>query len=603
MLNNVLVSATVALLIFPAGIAGVSRAAEAPSTEKQAHFNGLIFVTPAMTNDILLPTNLPDFRYRSNEISIFAAPGEYEPATFSIYAMTELKDVTVEAGVLKGVTKNIPAPAVDIRVVKCWYQGGHPNRPGDVKFLNPELLLKDDDFLRIDTEKLTNILKSPDAPRDADELQPVTIPVDTQKQFWVTVHVPEDALPGNYQGVIRIETADGGSARIKLALEVLPIILAEPMLEYMIYYGAGRLDPAGVGECTRNPRSEYVLLKSEEQYRAELRNLKAHGITQPMIAQDPVQNPDGSYDFSLLERAMTLVQEAGFGEIPLLYLPYGRNAVGTQKTPEAIEEMLKWVEGVITLSEKHGFTDAYFYGIDEAKDEALPAERLAWQAVRDAGGKVFVSAYAGFFDVVGDLLDLDLFGTAPVVKDVADKMRALGHRMYGMRNSPVHTTSTPLTTRCNYGLGNWLAGFDGSCDFSYQFAHGNIYDDSDNQNWDYVYAYPTVNGVIDTLQWEGWREAVDDIRYLTTLLQAIEQAKAKGGGQTALCEDAERWVAGLRAEIDAEKFYRNTKNWFGLPGDNVRGIDPRINFEGRDMQDIRRQMATWILRLQGGVQQ
>ena len=36
---------------------------------------------------------------------------------------------------------------------------------------------------------------------------------------------------------------------------------------------------------------------------------------------------------------------------------------------------------------------------------------------------------------------------------------------------------------------------------------------------DHVFAYPTSNGVIDTIQWEGWREGVDDTRYLATLIK------------------------------------------------------------------------------------
>ena len=35
---------------------------------------------------------------------------------------------------------------------------------------------------------------------------------------------------------------------------------------------------------------------------------------------------------------------------------------------------------------------------------------------------------------------------------------------------------------------------------------------------DHVFAYPTSAGVIDTIQWEGFREAVDDVRYLATLI-------------------------------------------------------------------------------------
>jgi hypothetical protein len=35
--------------------------------------------------------------------------------------------------------------------------------------------------------------------------------------------------------------------------------------------------------------------------------------------------------------------------------------------------------------------------------------------------------------------------------------------------------------------------------------------------------YPSANGVIDTVQWEGYREGVDDVRYLATLEKLISE--------------------------------------------------------------------------------
>ncbi|MFL2869417.1 MAG: hypothetical protein ACJZ8O_01600 [Pirellulaceae bacterium] len=80
------------------------------------------------------------------------------------------------------------------------------------KRLVPELLLKDDDLVRVDSENETNSVRStaedgstkylsasgkdPKAleelrPVDAATLQPVTIPAGTMKQFWLTLHIPQ----------------------------------------------------------------------------------------------------------------------------------------------------------------------------------------------------------------------------------------------------------------------------------------------------------------------------------------------------------------------------------------------------------------------------
>ncbi len=37
--------------------------------------------------------------------------------------------------------------------------------------------------------------------------------------------------------------------------------------------------------------------------------------------------------------------------------------------------------------------------------------------------------------------------------------------------------------------------------------------------------YPAIGKPVDTIQWEGWREGVDDVRYLSTLLHLMDEAE------------------------------------------------------------------------------
>jgi len=71
------------------------------------------------------------------------------------------------------------------------------------------------------------------------------------------------------------------------------------------------------------------------------------------------------------------------------------------------------------------------------------------------------------------------------------------------------------------------ANYDGASTFSYQAnSAGSTWNDFDNPvQRDLMMTYPTVTGVIDTIQWEGYREGQDDIRYATTL--KLEIAKAR----------------------------------------------------------------------------
>lgn len=116
------------------------------------------------------------------------------------------------------------------------------------------------------------------------------------------------------------------------------------------------------------------------------------------------------------------------------------------------------------------------------------------------------------------------------------------HRIwsYGLPNVRVEQ---PATFRRNYGLAVWHAGFDGACPCAYQHTFGkHIWNDFDTPgpHRDHVFAYPTS---------DGFREGVDDVRYLTTLIEAIEQAK-DDESMMVLVRQAEHWLASLKAGYD-----------------------------------------------------
>jgi len=59
------------------------------------------------------------------------------------------------------------------------------------------------------------------------------------------------------------------------------------------------------------------------------------------------------------------------------------------------------------------------------------------------------------------------------------------------------------------------------------------------------FVYPTADGVIDTVQWEGYREGIDDLRYWGTLRQAIDEAEKSGGKAAALAAQARAFLGML----------------------------------------------------------
>lgn len=532
--------------------------------ELKSSANYSIYQVKAISNSKILPdTNLVP-GYLSKEIDMVACRGKYEPATFVIRATDKIKGLMATATDLRSGISSIPAGNVDIRVVKCWFQAGLHIRDTKKCLLTPELLLKDDKFIRVDLQQKKNYMRLTDSagvssyilisgkessnlkdiqPRDAATLQPVDIEAGTNKQFWITVRVPEKATSGLYEGKIKLTAANSSPAEILVKLNVLPFNLEKPALRYSFYY-PGSLTTSGKPYIN----SKNAAWKSSQQYLAELVDLKAHGIEFPTMYQQNEQ---------LVREELLLREKAGLPKGTIYFLGLQTRDIDT---PAKIDILRMKAVHWLKVFNQYGYQDVYFYGIDEAKGERLRSQRVAWQAVHAVGGKIFVACQRAFDDM-GDLLDLAVEAGLPDPQ-LAANYHQVRHQIFSY-NNPYGCQEEPETFRRNFGLLLAKARYDGAMNYAYQDAYGHIWNDFDFWDCrDVAFAYPTIDGVIDTLQWEGVREGIDDVRYLTTLNKAVQQAKET---KPLLASKAQKWV------------------------DNM---DPQ-----RDLDTLRSEMIQWILQL------
>jgi hypothetical protein len=538
-----------------------------------------IYIIKAITNDKIRPNTFPVPGSPTQEIRITACRGQYEPASFVVHAAQKIMGLRVTATDLHSGSSAIPAGAIDIRVVKCWFQSG-VEQPGSSnvlvtgkRLLTPELLLKDDKLIRVDLHERQNYLRTgglrepekyvlisgPDSdkmndlkPRDAETLRPVDLEAATNKQFWVLVQVPGNAGPGNYHGKIHLTAANAPTQEIVLRLRVLPFVLEKPALRYAIYY-RGKLTSFAPGYQPKLGKGMRGVINSEwktpPQYLAEMRDLQAHGVDYPTLYQG---NP-GKAEPELVIRA-----RADLPQGPLFTLV----GTGDVQDPQGLEKRKQLVKRWVELGKKYGYDEVYFYGMDEATGEKLIAQRAAWNAVHEAGGKVFAASFRpGLFEAMGDWLDLavlsaSLGGGIPNVQE-AKKFHQLGRQVYCYA-FPQTVPEEPETFRRHYGLILWKTGYDGAMPYAYQHSFNHIWNDFDHQVRDHVFAYPTVDGVIDTVQWEGFRAGVDDIRYLTTLLHTIQKAKRTKPQAAAA---AQKWVDNLEATGDLDGLRAKMSEW------------------------------------------
>lgn len=503
----------------------------------------LVHVVSPISSTPIVPSTYPLPGQKSLDLRVTACRGEFEPASFVIRPTTNVTGLKLTPTNLQSDTRVIPAENVDIKIVKAWYQGGSAwvnVNPDPKRMLVPELLLNDDALVQIKDNSRDNFLRLSfsngpkyalisDATRndkpvyhsvnefpvkDATTLLPVDIEKNTNKQFWITVKVPRDASAGKYSGHILFSQDDTEIGKLNIAVEVLPFELDAPRQIYSIYYrGQLRPDKPTIS-------SEY---KSAEQMTAELKDMQAHGISNPTVYQHFGHSRTAE---ALIKDALKLRRDVGFTADTLYFL--GMNT-GISSTTTERAELAQRVRQLIGLARPFGIKDVYIYGIDEAEGEKLLAQRKAWEAVHEAGAKVYVAGRTGNFHKVGDVLDLLVAAYEPN-KDEADKYHNIGHQVFNYANPQVGVEN-PEAYRRNYGLILWQNDYDGAMDYAYQHSFGSIWNDFDGKYRDLVFAYPTVDGVIDTIAWEGFREGVDDVRYVTTLQKHIKRATQSGTPQ------------------------------------------------------------------------
>jgi PKD repeat protein len=504
----------------------------------------------------ILPFNYEIPAAPANTISMTATRNEFEAASFILTAQKDLSGITISVPNLYDIQGNtIPSSAIDVRLVKVWYQaspgpieytstGSNPLYPAVGYYLTPELLLKDDSLVKVDYVTKTNYLRAtingvqqyidistPTATvpttaqvRDATTLQPFSLKANENKQIWITVHVPSTSPAGDYAGTITINAPSETPVTMNFTVTVLPFDLEPAPVEYGIYYMQDynpSLTGSGFANTDRTPANMLI----------ELQDMKDHGILYPTFYQHSNNN-------ATINAALTQRDTIGFpkDKIYTWSTPGSQwGYIGNAQDAAGLATIANNVVKYRNLTQTHGYCATYFYGIDEAKGSQLSSQLPAWQTVHNNGGKMWASVSAGAADLVGSSLDVAVLYGAPIWDGTEFKITEIpkwhsnGKKVFSYAD-PQAGVENPEIYRKNYGTELWNDGYDGAMDFAYQMVFGqSIWNDYDDPGWveggltyhyrDHTFVYPTSNGVIDTIQWEGFREGVDDTRYVATLIK------------------------------------------------------------------------------------
>lgn len=495
----------------------------------------------------------------AREARIFAARGEYEPATVGVLALADDMEVTVDVGALSG-PKEIPAERIELRIARFWPQRMSWNS-ATYHFI-PELL---------------------------ERRRTVRLNALEVGQIWLTVHVPDDAPAGEYHAQVRLRGPKGESAARRLTVEVLPFSLVRPTdLAWGLYTDSGRWN-------TYPP----------ERVEAELANIVAHGYT--TLLMYPLRHSAVSYengalevDLSRFENHMRMAIRAGLRGPWVMDLQelQGRaqSLLGRDELvyDAEFEQVFSGICSAIRdAATANDWGEILLHVVDEPNrrsPESVEKAKRQLAYARSAGCRTWTTvldleALAEEFD---PQLDVRCYSLSYLVgSEEANRSRreetAASDDELQWYGSGCYTFAGGqeghlYSNRILMGYLHAKSGATTQYTWTFQRPKGDPYDDFDGeaqqQAKDACTTYPDHDNaeLVPTLQWEGCREGIDDARYVATLREAIDRARDRGAARAA--------------ESELERLLDEV-GW---------GIRPP-SFTNRDAQRARRAIADLIVKL------
>ena len=504
-------------------------------------------------------------------VRVVMAQDEYEPGSFLIYALKDLGKVDFIVSDLKSADgKVLPKDKLDLKTIKVWYQNGNGwysyfQDPG-LK-LCPELLLNDEDLIKVDTKKVSNYarliekdgtvhyhwLTPPPAVdsvlehlgsmtyrldgsfrsmkpnfKDSKTFAGATLNEGEFKQFFLTAHVTEDCKPGVYSGAITLK--DGGKVigKIPVQLRILPFKLPDPMQYKNVNKPyRTRFNEYNGFEFVRALNGNDFKL-AEKQLISILKNFAAHHHVIPGFR--------GAYNrFDIIDKAGLKRDFIATTSMQLTNLAEMRFDAKRQKE----DHIRKFGRYNFNLAWGDEYGGATLRGI-------LPMVKIYREE-----GFGFWSNSRHTYALAGWLASQF---TPPVWPDFRshvqpDKFTFISpDNEYGWYACQHVGVENPAFNRRQYGLGPWRAGL--TCNYNYAHHLDGFNDTRGGTFRAMNFIYTDGNGALTTIQWEAFREAIDDIRY-ATLIQQL--ARPLLNSQTNVAGDfAARQALKFLADLDSD---------------------------------------------------
>ena len=580
---------------------------------------GFRLVPKAYTDD-LDPTAPPG--PVGQHIRLEATPGEYEPATFVIYATRNLSQLDISVSDLKneaGVP--MPASAIEVRRVVRSPRREVYNSPPDQTEIKNRFLARS---------------------------KPLDLPKSEFREIWLTLQVPEDAAPGEYAGEVKVRSGDLEGS-LGLYVRVLPFKLVEPKDKSLGLYYSDRQT------MSTNP----------QWLRRDLADMRAHGVrnVRGNFGIQYRREADGTIvpDTTEMESALQIYREAGFRTVVVFtrfvaqlggmtgHGGYAKmTSVGGKHLGDDKEFKAAVRRGLVAFTEvqkKFPELDLILTHMDEVfkseKHLTLYCELVRIAREQLEGPRYFITFHTrrARDELLRELIDpyVDIrnhhgytfewwLARGHTMEEYRRELAASGDKAW-FYHAFVWRSWTPEWSRIVNGIFLWASPFEVHIPDCSQFIPGeayfrlgqpggfNPYDETVERNALYVMVLPDPDDpdlLVPTRHWECMREGFDDVRYFATLESLIQE---KSPAKPAEAAEAKQFLARLRSLVeDAEFGGKATPTRVGEldletrlmcdkpKGNETGGRSPLIRalamrFTGEDWNTIRRKVIEHILAL------
>jgi hypothetical protein len=531
---------------------------EIPYTEKRPlpEFNDTekTFGFMLFSRSIMQPVykvSIPRASERIEDVSAFAAQGEYEPVTFSIYPLRDIKNMRVQVSDLRSGENVIGQKDLDLRLVTEW-KIRYPNYSSkDTYQQMPELL-----------EAVTvNSFSKGECQR-----------------YWLKVHVPQAAGPGIYTGCFTIsDDAAQKTVLLPIKLRVLGYkLLQDPAKRYSVYYYQN-------DQLLREMPDELLKQALKNDYAS----MREYGIdTIPTMTVSTRKGKDGALEVYIPRpEAIDTMLSLGFtGPIPLIggipefyrkHVPGGKIgshwAIDKLPANDAVYQEIEEAFRKLRLEcEAKGWPELICCPLDEVAPSSADFSAKVFAAIRKSGMKTYITKDPMAADaVVYRKLDaVDAWCSQPFAmpyeKIIADKR----YEYWSYPNHVAGEIKDRVTMqkggRMTYGFGFWRSGYTLLVPWMWRWTTCKA------DQFDYLRGSHSGCGnrideqgnIIPAVYWECFREGKDDLRYLYTLQQAVyERKNAQDPACRALVSQGQALIRHLWDSIVPREKYLSSNMW------------------------------------------